>query len=232
MIAMKKFESVLIIPDLLPVEYLQQVDQMLGMANFVDGKVTATSAARKVKHNLQIDPNQNAQMLENIVLTALFNHERVRDVIMPRYILPPTFSKYQQDMTYGYHVDNPLMSKPNHPPLRTDIACTVFLSEASAYEGGELEIVRDGKTEEYKLEKGGAILYPTQYVHRVKPVSKGERTAAVTWIQSMVRETTQREILHNLKALYEHSTQDDNASEEALILLQSYSNLTKMWAEL
>lgn len=229
---MRKFQSVLIIPDLLTADQLSQIDQMLGMARFVDGKVTATAAARLVKQNLQIDPNQNAEMLERIILSALFNHELIREIAMPRYILPPTFSKYQQEMTYGYHVDNPLMSKPNHPPLRTDLACTVFLSAVDSYEGGELEIIRDGQHTAYKLERGGAVIYPTQYVHRVNPIIAGERLAAVTWMQSMVRDTAQREILHDLKALYEEATKDGEATKSSLVLLQSYSNLMKMWAEL
>lgn len=229
---MQDFQTFLRIPALLSSEQLSQIDQMLGMAHFVDGAVTATAAARRVKQNLQIDPNQNADLLENVVVQALHDHPHVRDMVLPRYILPPLFSKYESAMTYGYHVDNPLMSKKNHPPIRTDLACTVFLSAKADYKGGELEIISEGKTQQIKLDKGDAIIYPTQFVHQVTPVTSGTRVAAITWMQSMVRSIEQREVLYQLKALYDHMTTEGEASQEALVILQSYSNLMKMWAEL
>lgn len=83
------------------------------------------------------------------------------------------------------------------PVIRTDLAMTIFLSDPTAYEGGELVIQTSFGPVPLKPAKGDAILYPCQFLHCVNEVKKGERLAAVTWVQSNIQLTEQRQILLN-----------------------------------
>ena len=73
--------------------------------------------------------------------------------------------------------------------VRTDVSTTVFLSEPDEYEGGELVIEDNYGSHEVKLAAGDAIVYPATSLHRVEPVTDGQRLAAFLWSQSMVRDT-------------------------------------------
>ena len=130
-------------------------------------------------------------------------------------------------MAYGWHVDSPVMGNM----IRTDIAITVFLNDPSAYEGGELELQTVAGTALYKLAKGDAICYPCTQLHQVRAVTKGERKVAVSWIQSMVRHAEQRKILFEINNVIDHLRQKELQSEEANLLLQTHSNLLRMWSE-
>ena len=229
---MEAYKQFLQIDNLLNADQLDEITGMLSMANFVDGAYSATSAAKLVKKNLQIDPNQNASMLEELVMQAIGSNQQIQEMLLPKLILPPTFSRYEPGMTYGMHVDNPLMAKPQFPPLRTDLGMTVFLSDPDSYEGGELTIHTPTGTYTFKPTKGSAVIYPTMYIHGVAPITKGTRDAAVTWLQSMVRDPNQRAILYSLKSVHNNMVSTDYDKQEALRLLQSYSNLMRMWSEL
>jgi PKHD-type hydroxylase len=83
----------------------------------------------------------------------------------------------------------------------------------------------------YKLAKGDAICYPCTQLHQVRAVTKGERKVAVSWIQSMVRHAEQRKILFELNQVINELRQHNLQSEEANRLLQTHSNLLRMWSE-
>lgn len=61
------------------------------------------------------------------------------------------------------------------------LSITVQMSDPSEYEGGELEINASGKPETLPMDKGKLILFPSYLIHRVKPVTKGARSALVAW---------------------------------------------------
>jgi PKHD-type hydroxylase len=52
--------------------------------------------------------------------------------------------------------------------------------------------------EVFKLPAGCMIIYPSSTLHRVESVTEGMRLAAVTWVQSLVRDLGDREILFDL----------------------------------
>ena len=88
----------------------------------------------------------------------------------------------------------------------------------------------DGETE-IKLAPGEVVVYPTAALHRVAPVTSGERVAVVGWLRSLVRRPDQREILFDLdracRALFER----DGKTAELDLLLKSKANLLRQWAE-
>lgn len=219
------------IPQLLNAEKLQAIDELLSQSDYVDGKTTATAAAKQVKQNTQIDINDKKTLpyIQQHIIDALNRNELFRSAAHPRHIFPPLVSKYRQGMSYGNHVDSPLTGA--YPSMRADIATTVFLNEPEKYEGGELEVTTPVGTLLYKLNKGDAIVYPCTQLHQVKEVTKGVRQVAVTWIQSHIKDAAQRQILFEIYSTHKAISKDTPNSPEANQLLQTHSNLVRMWTE-
>lgn len=66
---------------------------------------------------------------------------------------------------------------------RRKLAMTVQLSDPDDYEGGDFEIW-NGSTDGFATvprEKGDVIIFPTFLMHRVKPITKGQRKCLVFW---------------------------------------------------
>lgn len=225
-------QMMLHVPALLSPQLLQQVDELLPLLLFADGRSTATGAAQQVKNNLQVSKEAHAAHpeMQQLVTRAILSNPLVQQAIMPVKILPPIISKYEQGMHYGWHTDSPLMGEEY--TIRVDVSITVFLNEPAGYEGGELVIHAPGGYVQYKLQKGDAIIYPTTRLHGVNSVSSGYRMAAVTWMQCAVKNPEQRELLFQLKAASDAIGNTQAGSTEHLILMQVYSNLVRMWAEL
>jgi PKHD-type hydroxylase len=220
--------SLLHLPQLLTHEELTKIDDLIESSLFVDGAKTASLAAQSVKNNLQIDKNntQTLPQLQAIILRALETSPLFQIANLPKHIYPIVFSKYSEGMTYGWHVDSPQMG---NPPIRTDLAMTIFLSDPSTYEGGELLIQGSQGITAYKPNKGDAVVYPCMYLHCVNPITQGERRAAVTWIQSDISSVGKRQILFDMNQIHGSLYQKDPNSMEANLLLQTHSNLLRMW---
>lgn len=148
---------------------------------------------------------------------------------LPKNIYPFLVSKYTSGKYYGWHVDSPVMGTP---PIRTDMAMTVFLSDPHSYEGGELVIQADASTTSFKPAKGDAVLYPCQYLHGVNEIKSGERVAAVTWIQSNVKDAEQCQILFQLNQVHSTLYQQTPNALATNLLLQTHNNLFRIWADL
>lgn len=211
----------------LDADALQAVRAALAQASFADGASTAGWHATKVKHNLQASSDVAAQRVHQ----SLMRHPLFRSAVLPAKLRAPLFSRYQPGMSYGRHVDDALMGAAN--PLRSDLAVTVFLSDPSTYDGGELVIESHSGELSYKLDAGQAIVYPATTLHRVAEVTRGERVAAVLWVQSLVRNAEHREILFDLdsarRGLWEKAGKI--ATPEFDLLSKTYANLLRSWAE-
>lgn len=219
--------SYLHLSQLLSGEQLQQINELSKQAAYLDGKSTASSAAKLVKHNLQMDAqSQPYAMAQQIILGALNQSSLFREATFIKNIYPFLLSKYTQGMEYGWHVDSPLMGNM----MRTDIAITIYLNNPDEYDGGELELQTPLGNQLYKLAAGDALCYPCTQVHRVRPVTKGQRLVAVSWIESMVKSTEERKILFEMQQTIEALLQTA-AKEEANKLQQIRSNLIRMWAQ-
>ncbi len=224
----------LTVPGLLKPMELDMIDRLLAGANFEDGTSTATDAAKQVKRNLQLPKTGSLekQQTDAIVMNAIAQSPLIQAALMPTRVMPPIISKYESGMHYGMHVDSPIMGDQQVGAIRTDVGMTIFLSEPSSYEGGELSVQTQTGEVRYKLNRGDAIIYPTTQIHGVLPVSEGIRLAAVTWMQCAVRDIQQREMVFQLKTLQTMMERQNPHGQENLVLLQIYSNLIRMWAEL
>lgn len=209
------------------------VQTLLGIAekgNMVDGSPTAGKLLRQVKKNLQLKPTaEQRKQIVSIITKAIESSEEFKDFAMPKRILPPMISRYEPGMEYGSHIDNPIMGGTDH--IRTDLSMTIFLSPPDSYDGGELAMDNPMGEQEIKLLSGDAVVYATILRHRVKPVTRGARIAALTWMQSFIKDPLQREILHDLNNARRSIRARDLDSEEYKSLLTASSNLFKMWAE-
>jgi PKHD-type hydroxylase len=218
------------IPQLLTAAELNALDALIAKADFVDGKLTASLAAKDVKNNLQIEANnENLAEIQKIISAALAQSPLFNIAALPKTVYPFLVSKYSAGKYYGWHVDSPVMG---NPPIRTDLAMTIFLSEPARYEGGELMIQSDTGTSNFKPAKGDAVLYPCQYLHCVNEIKSGERVAAVTWVQSNVKDPGQRQILFHLNQVHSALYQQAPNAPATNLLLQTHSNLFRMWADL
>jgi PKHD-type hydroxylase len=217
--------------DVLKPTELAELRTLLATTQFEDGAATAGPGARRAKRNLQASGKaQSVTPARTLVSNALMRHEDFRLHALPLRILPPLFSRYDPGMRYGAHTDNAVMGQD--PPLRTDIAVTLFLTPPEDYDGGELTVGVDGAPQSVKLPAGSAVVYPATTLHRVEPVTRGQRLAAVTWVQSIVRDAAQRELLADLAtALRAFQASAPNAAE-TLLLSKTRANLVRMWADL
>ena len=218
------------IPNVLDWGNIKRIRAILNEAEFVDGKRTAGARAKRVKKNEQLGSDvDGCKEIDSLVRDALLANREIQRLALPRKLMRPMFSRYRPGDNYGLHVDDALMGRA--PRIRTDISVTVFISQADEYDGGELEIRSSFGTEAVKLPAGSAVIYPATTIHRVLPVSRGERLAAVTWIQSHVRSMEKREILADLDNVKIRLDELDPNGDETDLVHKTRSNLLRMWAE-
>lgn len=218
------------IPAVLKSEELAAMVKVLSESEFVDGKLSAGMAAERVKNNQELSREQpQRETLAKLIMGAMFRSDTFRNAVLPNKHSTPIFARYTAGMAYGDHVDDPLMG--SGPYFRTDVSFTVFLSEPESYEGGELTVRTSWGEQQVKLQAGDAVVYPSGTLHRVEPVRSGERLVALGWVQSMVRDPAQRELLFELCRAREILLERSPAQEETEAVDHAYINLLRMWSE-
>ena len=218
------------IPHLIDQQQLDVILPAIKDAPFVDGKLSAGITAKKVKNNLEIEQSSEiAQHLSKIIAGNLYNNKHFRDASLPHRVATPFFAKYEKGKSYGSHIDDPVMGGEGQK-FRCDIALTIFLNSPQDYEGGELCIQTEFGEQQYKFDAGDIVLYPASSLHRVNEVTSGTRIVGVTWIQSMVRDPSKRQILYNLSQARDtlNSTNMKQTNDQ---VEHSYNNLVRMWSE-
>ena len=219
------------IPDVLDQQRIDFVQSILKQADFVDGRLSAGMAAKQVKNNEELPANhQQMEQLNNIVMGSLVKHPTYQQAALPVKVAAPFYARYKPGMTYGDHVDDPVMGPPQGR-YRSDVSTTVFLNEPDDYEGGEIVIRSTYGDQKIKLAAGQAVVYPSSSLHHVAEVTKGERLVAVTWCQSMIRDAAKRELLFQLNAARETLLKNAPEADETKKVDISYANLFRMWAE-
>ncbi len=219
------------IPRLLSAEEVRRLRELADKGQTVDGKATAGEHVRHLKNNLEIQLERKyAIEVDTTVRNALRNNELFQDFAHPRLIAPPILNRYEPGMEYGEHMDNAFATIQGQV-MRTDMSVTVFLSDPDSYEGGNLRLETPVGEKQVKLNAGDAVTYSTTMLHRVQPVTAGARVAAVTWVQSYVRDAAKREILFDLHRLMKKARARDKDSAETRSLFKTYLNLLKMWAD-
>ncbi len=203
----------------------------LAHATFVDGRASAGAAAKRVKNNEELSAGAaELDRLNDLVMGALARHSDYR-AALPLHVAAPYYARYRPGMSYGAHLDDPIMGAGGLM-YRSDVAITIFLNSEEAYDGGELVIQTSFGERAVKLPAGDAVLYPGSSLHRVNPVTRGERIVAVTWAQSLVRDPAKRELLRGLNAAREKLLEGAPEAIETAQVSAAYLNLIRMWSDL
>lgn len=223
---------ILCIGDLLDNQTISAIQAALVDTSFLDGRQTAGWHARLVKDNEQADGRSpGVQRIKAQIESVLAANPLFQMASRPKRLSPIIISRYRSGMHYGNHVDDPLMGGGDGR-LRTDLSFTLFLSDPSSYEGGELVTDTTAGEQSWKLAAGSLVLYPSSTLHRVEPVTTGVRLAAVGWIQSLIRDPAHREILFDLDTVRRQLFERDGKSREFDLITKSLANLQRQWVEI
>lgn len=227
------------IPNLFTKEQVAEARKHLLAAEWVDGRVTAGYQAQEVKRNAQLPEGSPAHaLIGDMVLKALARSPRFISAALPLRVFPPMFNSYSGGQTFGTHVDTAIRQDARTGQrIRTDLSATLFLTEPSDYDGGELMVEDSYGTHSVKLAAGDMVLYPATSLHRVEPVTRGARVSSFFWIQSMVRDDGRRGLLFDLDTAIQRIAASDSAQaagikESSVQLTGIYHNLIRQWAEM
>lgn len=216
----------LVIAEVLDRHGIAAIREVAARADFEDGRATAGRYAREVKRNDQATRSPDVEAVLSKVESTLLGNATFQAAARPRRFARLLLSRYRTGQSYGTHVDDAIIGGS-----RTDLSFTLFLSDEDAYEGGAL-IVEDALEERaIRLAAGDMILYPSTTLHRVAPVTSGERLAVVGWITSWIRRAEQREILFDLEQCISETWAAGGESPLFDRLTKTRSNLIRMWAE-
>jgi PKHD-type hydroxylase len=200
---------------------------------WADGRGTAGQQSARTKRNLQIgEDSEVGRELGELILAQLGRNPGFLSAALPLKVFPPLFNRYDVGMGFGGHVDNAIRYSAEGRRYRTDVSCTLFLSDPADYDGGELVIEYPFGEQSVKLAAGDLVLYPASSVHRVEAVTRGSRIASFFWLQSMVRDDGQRRLLHDLDQSIGQMREALSDDHPAIVRLTStYHNLIRMWAD-
>lgn len=215
------------IPGVLTPDEVRQILAIMAEGQFESGAATATGRAQQVKNNLQIERKPEVKKrLDQAVIGALMRSSDFLGFTFARLIVPPTFNRYDPGMYYGNHVDTPFL---NNGQVRADMSITVFLSDPTTYDGGELVVISGEHEMRAKHAAGDAVVYPTTSLHRVEPVTHGTRLAAVSWIESYVPDERARNILHDLGIVKDFLERNAGQAPETDLFRNCLFNLMRLW---
>ena len=224
------------IPEVLTPDQLARAGELLTAAQWEDGRATAGRQSALAKHNQQLPHDSPAARELGAAITAsLSRHALFISAALPKTIFPPLFNRYAaaQGHRFGNHVDNAIRYLPDGSGrIRTDLSATLFLADPDSYDGGELIVEDSYGAHAVKLPAGDMILYPATSLHRVAPVTRGERLASFFWIESMVRDDAQRTLLLDMDVAIRQLAAKVGDDDAAVVSLTgTYHNLLRRWAD-
>ncbi len=224
----------LAIPGVLRPDEVREARRVLDDAPWVDGRLTAGEQSARAKNNQQLpEATPQTRTLQGHVMRGLERHTTFFSAALPKQVSPPLFNRYTGAAnSFGNHVDGSVRYLPDGRGIRTDISCTLFLSDRDEYDGGELVIDDTYGEQRVRLDAGDLLIYPGTSVHRVEPVTRGTRLASYFWIQSMVRSDERRRLLFDMDRHLMRLRTDIGEGDPAVVgLTSTYHNLLRMWID-
>jgi PKHD-type hydroxylase len=215
------------IDDVLTAPEVAQLHALAERGRFVDGRISSPHST--VKDNLQLDhADQAYQASSRLLAEALMRNDPFRNFAFPSLMAPPLLARYEPGMKYGLHSDS-AMIQLGARQLRSDLSCTIFLSDPGSYDGGALAIRLGSRDVSFKLEPGAAVVYPSNTLHQVTPVTRGQRLVGITFIESQIADPAQRELLYDLDEVA--ALEGARMSDENRVRLQhARTNLRRLWS--
>jgi PKHD-type hydroxylase len=224
----------LALPNVLTPAQVAEARELLGAAEWIDGRATAGHQGARVKDNEQLPiDHPTGRQLGEIILRALNANPLFMSAALPLHILPPLFNRYSGGQTFGTHVDGSIRIVPGSGHrIRTDLSATLFLAGPEEYDGGELVIEDTYGSKSVKLPAGHMILYPATSLHHVTPVTRGTRLCSFFWIQSMIRDDGRRALLFDMDVAIQRLGAEKATHPSVVSLTGVYHNLIRQWAEM
>jgi PKHD-type hydroxylase len=223
------------VPGVLTPAQVAEMRAFIDAAPWEDGNITSGKQSRLAKQNLQLpEASDTARKAGAQVREAVTRSQLFMAASLAHTVYPPLFNRYGPGHTFGDHVDNAMrFQRDQNIRIRTDLSATLFLSDPDDYDGGELVVEDTYGAHEVKLPAGDLILYPAASLHRVMPITRGERVASFFWVQSLIRDDAKRALLFDLDVAIQTLAQDAGLGAPAIVSLTgTYQNLLRMWAEL
>ena len=112
--------------------------------------------------------------LNRFIQRANLNHYGFDDIQITENA---QFTEYPEGGFYDWHMDCDIHME-HEPPVRK-ISMTCLLSPENEFEGGDLELIAEGKVA--KIKQGHAVFFASFIRHRVTPVIRGNRKSLVMW---------------------------------------------------
>ena len=221
------------VPNVLNPDQIARCREVMSRASWIDGRVTAGYQSAVVKDNRQLpEHSPEARELGDMVVAALERSPMFITAALPLRVFPPLFNRYEGGEKFGAHLDNSIRQIPGTSyRIRTDISATLFLSTPEEYDGGELVIDDAYGAHAVKLNAGDMVVYPATSLHHVKPVTRGVRLASFFWVQSMVRDDSNRTLLFDLDIAINKVNQALPNHGAVVELTNCYHNLLRRFAE-
>ncbi|MBX2802792.1 MAG: Fe2+-dependent dioxygenase [Myxococcales bacterium] len=215
----------LVVDDLLSSAEAQQCRQAVLTLPFDEGRQTAGRFGQTSKRNGQLRADTFDEGRKEL-LDRMMTHPEVSVRVRPGRALAPVINRYEVGDGYDWHTDNPIQSG-----IRADISYTLFLSEPDNYDGGELVVRTPDGERVFKLAAGSAVFYDSAALHRVQPITRGQRLAAIGWVQSMFREPRDRELMATLRRAIEQVEALEDQRELFLSLCSVEAELGRRWVQ-
>jgi PKHD-type hydroxylase len=209
-------------------EEVAECRRIAASAPFIDGRVS--NPHNTAKQNEQLHDQSAYQQSSELLRQAMLRSAEFLEFAFPVAFAPPMMTRYGPGMKYGAHADAAFIQLPG-ATIRSDLSSTIFLNDSEDYAGGELHIRLGDADLMFKLKPGEAIVYPSDSLHQVVPVTKGERLVAITFIQSRIQDPFRRNLLFELNevaALEGLKMDPDNFSRLQLI----QQNLLRYWSDM
>jgi PKHD-type hydroxylase len=152
-----------------------KIDAQVGSGKGIKDGVIDTKT--RTSHISWIPFKKMPEMYKDIELamkTANGNHFGFDGMILTEYA---QYTEYPEGGFYDWHVDNDV-NMVHEPPVRK-ISMTLLLSPENEFEGGDLELMAEGKVA--KIKQGQAVFFASFIRHRVAPVIRGTRKSLVMW---------------------------------------------------
>jgi PKHD-type hydroxylase len=222
------------VPDVLSADELARIRATVDAAGWIDGNATSGAQSALAKRNRQLPEESDAARTAGaLVLDALARSALFVAAALPLKVFPPLFNCYEGGEAFGAHVDTAIrIRRGSDYRVRADLSATLFLEDPESYDGGELIVEDQFAEQRVRLPAGHLVLYPASSVHRVEPVTRGRRTAAFFWIQSMVRDDGARRLLFELDSAVQSVAAANGQSDPAVVKLTGvYHNLLRRWAD-
>jgi PKHD-type hydroxylase len=222
------------IPEVFSKAEVKALRERLDAGSWADGNMTSGHQSATAKRNQQLPEDSDvAREVSALVVQALNANPMFVAAALPHTIFPPLFNRYEGGGEFGLHVDNAIrQQRGGGVRIRSDLSATLFLSEPEDYDGGELIIEEMYGPQSVKLPAGDLVLYPSKSLHQVMPVTRGARVSSFMWMQSLIRDDGDREMLFRLDVATQRVASEKGPKDQAVIELTGvYHNLLRRWSE-